>query len=236
VFTTLANVNHPAAGIAALTERQPLTKKTPTVITYNVADLKGEKKDMGGGMHDTWNDILAGQTINSLWIGHSSPEERDKQCVATVAALHGIKPGDELEGMLAAQMLAAHNAAMESFRRAMLPEQTAGGRQDNLNAANKLTRSFATLLDALNKHRGKGQQKVTVEHVHVHNGGQAIVGNVEGAGGGGRTKKENQSHALEYAPGETLLWSENTQREAVPIATNAQWTMPNARRNEPRRS
>ena len=27
---------------------------------------------------------------------------------------------------------------------------------------------------------GKGQQKVTVEHVHVHEGGQAIVGNVEG--------------------------------------------------------
>jgi hypothetical protein len=28
------------------------------------------------------------------------------------------------------------------------------------------------LLDALNRHRGKGQQKVTVEHVHVHSGGQ----------------------------------------------------------------
>ena len=27
------------------------------------------------------------------------------------------------------------------------------------------------LLDALDRHRGKGQQKVTVEHVHVHSGG-----------------------------------------------------------------
>jgi hypothetical protein len=34
------------------------------------------------------------------------------------------------------------------------------------------------LLDALNRHRGKSQQKVTVEHVHVHSGGQAIVGAV----------------------------------------------------------
>jgi hypothetical protein len=34
---------------------------------------------------------------------------------------------------------------------------------------------------ALNRHRGKGgQQKVTVEHVHVHAGGQAVVGVVEG--------------------------------------------------------
>jgi hypothetical protein len=34
---------------------------------------------------------------------------------------------------------------------------------------------------------GQGQQKVTVEHVHVHEGGQAIVGMVEG--GGGSSKK-----------------------------------------------
>ena len=39
-------------------------------------------------------------------------------------------------------------------------------------------------LEALNRHRGKGQQKVTVEHVHVHEGGQAIVGNVESRGEG----------------------------------------------------
>ena len=47
------------------------------------------------------------------------------------------------------------------------------GRRENLNQANKLSRTFATLLEALNRHRGKGQQKVTVEHVHVHAGGQA---------------------------------------------------------------
>jgi hypothetical protein len=44
------------------------------------------------------------------------------------------------------------------------------------------TRTHAVLLDALNRPRGKGQQKVTVEHVHVHEGGQAIVGNVESRG------------------------------------------------------
>ena len=40
------------------------------------------------------------------------------------------------------------------------------------------SRSYAVLLDALNRHCGKGQQKVTVEHVHVHSGGQAVVGMV----------------------------------------------------------
>jgi hypothetical protein len=58
----------------------------------------------------------------------------------------------------------------------MLAEQTFEARRENLSQANKLSRTYAALLDALNRHRGKGQQKVTVEHVHVHSGGQAIVG------------------------------------------------------------
>ena len=33
-------------------------------------------------------------------------------------------------------------------------------------------------VEALHRYRGKGQQKVTVEHVHVNAGGQAIVGTV----------------------------------------------------------
>ncbi len=71
---------------------------------------------------------------------------------------------------------------MECYRRAMIGEQSFEGRRENLNQANKLSRTYSTLLGALNRHRGKGQQKVTVEHVHVYKGGQAIVGNVEGVG------------------------------------------------------
>jgi hypothetical protein len=71
---------------------------------------------------------------------------------------------------------------MECYRRAMISEQASEGCKEDLNQANKLSRTHATLLDALNRHRGKGQQKVRVEHVHVHDGGQAIVGYVEGVG------------------------------------------------------
>jgi hypothetical protein len=79
--------------------------------------------------------------------------------------------------------------AEQAYRRAMIAEQSFEGRKENLNQANKLSRTHVTLLEALNRHRGKGHQKVTVEHVHVHNGRQAIVGNVEG--GGVLTKSEN---------------------------------------------
>jgi hypothetical protein len=63
----------------------------------------------------------------------------------------------------------------------MIGDQTLEGRRENLNQANKLSRTYATLIEAPNRHRGKGgQQKVTVEHVHLHAGGQAVVGVVEG--------------------------------------------------------
>jgi hypothetical protein len=47
-------------------------------------------------------------------------------------------------------------------------------------AAANASRTFIELLSALDRKRGKGgQQVVRVEHVHVHPGGQAVVGNVK---------------------------------------------------------
>jgi hypothetical protein len=137
--------------------------------------------------------------------------------------------------MIAAQLLAAHNAAMECYRRAMIGEQTFEGRRENLSQANKLSRTYAVLLDALNGHRGKGQQKVTVEHVHVHSGGQAVVGMIETPGGGDRPKSEEQPHAIAYAPGVEMPGA-NPERSTVPVASNAERPLPNARRNVARRS
>jgi hypothetical protein len=91
----------------------------------------------------------------------------------------------------AIQLIACHTVAMECYRRAMNSQLPA--RDYHLNQANKLSRTYATLLESLNKHRGKGQQKVTVEHVHVHQGGQAIVGHVEHKGEGGWRKNRGST-------------------------------------------
>ncbi len=150
---------------------------------------------------------------------------------ATVAGLAGIGPKDELEGMMAAQLIAAHNAAMECYRRAMIGDQTFEGRRENLNQANKLSRTWVTLLDALNKNRGKGQQKVTVEHVHVHAGGQAVVGTVERQGGGGQPRMEEQPHAkqIEDAP-EPAMRGADAEGQPMPIARDGERPLPDARR------
>jgi hypothetical protein len=43
---------------------------------------------------------------------------------------------------------------MECYRRALIGEQTFEGRAENLAQAGKLSRTYAVLLDALNRHRG----------------------------------------------------------------------------------
>jgi hypothetical protein len=205
-------------------------KKATTVVANDPDDLKGTLKHIGGSKSDHWNGVLANQTIQTLWLKHSDKQTSDYQLSATVAGLVGIGPKDELQGMIAAQLLAAHNAAMECYRRAMIGEQSFEGRRENLSQANKLSRTYAVLLDALNHHRGKGQQKVTVEHVHVHSGGQAVVGMVETPGGGDRPKSEEQPHAITYAPGVEMP-SANPERSIVPVASNAERPVPDARRN-----
>src|ERR1700687_5670875 len=189
--------------------------QSTVVEAHDPTSLPGKLKPIGGSKSDTWNNVIANQAAQAIWAKNSNEEERSNLFSATIAGLIGIGPNDELEGMLAAQLVACHNASMECYRRAMIGEQSFEGRRENLSQANKLSRTYATLLEALNRHRGKGQQEVTVEHVHVHAGGQAVVGNVEG--GGTRTKLENQPHALGYAPGQTLR-SKNTERQGGPGA------------------
>ena len=106
-----------------------------------------------------------------------------------IAMLNGIQPRDEIEGMLAVQMVGVHNLAMETLRRAMITGQTFEGKQTNVNEATKMLRTFTAQMEALKRYRTGGQQKVTVEHVHVNEGGQAIVGNVN-EGGTGEKKRE----------------------------------------------
>jgi len=221
-----------------MTAKKPANTPT-TVVADDPDDRKGRLKNMGGSQSDHWNNTLASQAVQALWLKNSSTEERDKQLSATVAALIGIAPKDELEGMMAAQLVAAHNAAMECYRRAMIGEQTFEGRRENLAQANKLSRTYAALVEALNRHRGKGQQKVTVEHVHVHAGGQAVVGMVAAPGqlgGGDANTFKEQPHAkqIAHAP-EPAMPCPNEGPDALPIARDGERALPDARRQGQRR-
>lgn len=101
--------------------------------------------------------------------------------VAT-AAMAGIAPRDEAEGLLAAQMAATHHVALDCLKKAQAAGCPQAVRELNLRYADRFLRTYATQMEALKRYRTSGQQRVTVEHVHVHQGGQAIVGNVQHGG------------------------------------------------------
>lgn len=229
-----------------MARKTPGAKEMPRKIeAHNLASRKGELKLLGGSQSDDWNNALANQAVQTLWVKNSKPEDLDRQLNAVVAALIGIAPQDELEAMLAAQLIGAHNAAMECYRRAMIAEQTFEGRRESLSQANKLSRTYAALIEALNRHRGKGQQKVTVEHVHVHAGGQAVVGMVASsalAGGGEGKKSEELPHAKQMGAGsanhagEPAMPCAHARARALPGAGDGERALPHARGNSARRA
>ncbi len=93
-----------------------------------------------------------------------------------VSLIKELKPRDTLETMLITQMIAVHNMTMRSFYRAGLKDQTNYGVEENISRATKFSRTYLAQMDALKKYRSKGDQKITVEHININEGGKAIIG------------------------------------------------------------
>jgi hypothetical protein len=121
-------------------------------------------------------------------------------------------------------------AQQECLRRSTLEGQTFEGRQANLTQAAKLSRTYALLVDTLDRHRGGGTQKIIVERVTVNAGGQAVVGAIMPGPEGVQAKHEEQPHAkqLTHAP-VTTLPGLDALRDAVPVARDVEWALPDAR-------
>jgi hypothetical protein len=112
-----------------------------------------------------------------------------------LAVIKGIQPRDQVEAMLASQMAAVHMASMTLARRLAHVEDIR--QQDSAERAfTKLTRTFAAQMEALKRYRTGGEQKVTVQHVTVSDGGQAIVGNVTHGSRGAAASKSAASGPL----------------------------------------
>ncbi len=134
-----------------------------------------------------------------------------------LSVIKGIEPRDQVEAMLGAQMAAVQMATM-TFARKLANTEYLQQQDSAERAFNKLARTFTTQMEALKRYRTSGQQRVVVEHVHVHSGGQAVVGNVSHPGGGGTSKSEDQPHALGHATSATMPSEVEAEREAVPVA------------------
>ena len=141
-------------------DHSKMKKRMITLRAVDPARLPGTLRSIGGSNSDSWNNLIGNQVIAALWTKHSDEVQTKEKSEAAISALIGIGPRDELKGMMAAQLIAAHDAAMECYRRAMLPEQTAEGRRENLSQANKLSRTYTILLEARTEIGAKGIKKL----------------------------------------------------------------------------
>jgi hypothetical protein len=161
--------------------KAPGRRAPPLAADLRPADeWSGEMRAIGGSKSKSFNVSLLGTVLQTLWLPASLPEEsREARIKVAAVALMGHAPRDEIEGMIAGQAVALHAAAMECFRRAMIPEQPADMasrlRRDGAN----LARAAVEMTEAIERRRGNGpRQVVRVERVVVQEGGQAIVGSV----------------------------------------------------------
>jgi hypothetical protein len=117
--------------------------------------------------------------------GSIGEEELLTKVNASLSVFTGMKPKDSIEAMMITQMIALHEMTLRESERALITDQHIEFVEQHINSATKLCRSHASLVEAFNKYRTKGQQKITVQHVNVNDGGQAVIGDVNQGGGNG---------------------------------------------------
>ena len=173
--------------IKAMTDEQAATADGPPMklkivdgtlqITFTHADADLAQILMMADLGTCDLNFLTGMQSQIASIGAQGSTENEGASNFLLSVVRGVQPRDELEAMLAVQMGAIHQATMMMAWRLNhvdnIPQQDSAER-----ALNKLARTYANQIQALKRYRTGGQQKVTVEHVTVNEGGRAIVGDV----------------------------------------------------------
>lgn len=116
-----------------------------------------------------------------------SPTDNHKTSEAAtnemLAMLYELDPQDGVEGLLCNQMIACQKWIAKCGNYASNLENSFEVRTMYLDKMTKMMGLFTKQVETLGKYRNKGKQTVTVQHVTVNDGGQAIVGNVNGGRG-----------------------------------------------------
>lgn len=206
--------------------KQPAGKVDDPVV---IKTKPGSSKDIGGGESEAWNHRQMRLLVTALpGINTGDTKSIGEVGTAVVSGVMDLKPSDPIEGMLLSQIMVAHEAALDMYRRAWAqPPEYFDARCRYLQLADKAQRTVAILTERLDRHRGAGQQSITVRHVTV-NADQAIVGNVERFPGGSapaqiKDQPDATAHALKPE-----MWSKDPERKPLPVASDAQRPLPDA--------
>ena len=186
-------------GEPASSSADKVTKKAPprlrqpagggNLVLAPKAELQAHKaafrEVFGETLSDEFVDEMLSQLYSALAPGHWDHLEPGT-LNAAIALIASVKPQTELEALLAVQIVATGFAALNFLRRGQMVLEEAyisvyGG------YATRLMRLQLDLIQALDKHRRGHKQTVEARHVHIHPGGQGVVGIINsGKGSGGQ--------------------------------------------------
>jgi hypothetical protein len=155
----------------------PRIKLTPESILIQHPDAQAGERLLGEALGAVDRDALHG-ILKQLMKASVILQKPDEPNLAfMVSMMKGTAPRDSLEAMLTAQMVSIHVATMRSACRLAFTEDLS--QQEGITRTlTRLARTFAAQMEALNRHRGKGERPITVQNLSVQDGASAIVGNV----------------------------------------------------------
>jgi hypothetical protein len=168
-------------------DEKPKGDQTAIKLRLDPNKPESNRKSLGGGKADEWNDRLSNLTLSALPMAHSKNKDAITQaCLAVSYGVMDMAPADPVEGILIAQLMAANEAALAMYRKGWAqPPEYFAARTKYLQLADKATRTVMMLTERLDHHRGRGQQQIIVKHVTTNNvtADQAIIAGSVTTGG-----------------------------------------------------
>lgn len=154
-------------------------KKNKKILTANGSVGVSEKREKFK------NSIAGDASVPSRISENRSYDDAEQVSLDSFDAL-GVEDG--VQAMVAAQMLSIHKLQQEVMIYTNGVENIRS-KQYFVNSAVKLTNCFTQQASLLAKLQGRLGQKMTVERINVRDGGQAVVGNINGLNQGDGVKK-----------------------------------------------
>lgn len=132
--------------------------------------------------------ILENYACNQMSRDDLTPDEKNQKIEIYTKAINlfaaSLGANGVLQNMLATQLLGIYELQQKILPYAHRSVHSPECSQYFINSLTKLSNVFIQQLNTLQKLQGNSHQKVTVEHLHVNAGGQAIVGQVNTHKGG----------------------------------------------------
>ena len=162
----------------------------PTDVIALDPNPKPKIKALGGSAYDVWNYWLVNVTMGAIPPPHADDKFSQREAIASVMV--DMKADDPIEGVLISQLMAASQGSLRMYRLAWAqPTECFEARLKYLALADKAARTVAVLTERLDHHRGRGQQKIVVQHTTTVNADQAVV-----TTGGAAPVQENTGRAV----------------------------------------